>query len=323
MNVQRLHGVVVRSALSLDSGRRVSSDGADTEPVDIELHLDSPSLQPDGPPPGELVVSFSAGEVPVYSAAVDDEIARLRVHGLCDFEIAPDRRVAWCRPVSGADVGALSLVARGAFLAFWLGLHGECVLHASAIEIDGRAVVFTGGSGMGKSTMAAWACSAGARFVSDDLLRVDGSERPGWVGRSPELRLRPSAETLVAGRHGEWAARQSVDGRLAVLPPLSEASSTEIGALVVPQPSKDATELRLDTLDPIDAVLAVARFPRLEGWRLPRAIEAQLDGAARIAGAVPVYVATVPWGPPFGRRTIDELVEGVLEPAGAPSGGVP
>jgi hypothetical protein len=323
MNTQALHGLLVRSPLSLDGGRPSVSDRFEPEQVDLELRLAPASTQLAGPPPGELVVAFVAGEVPVYSASIEDDVAHLRVHGLCDFDVALDAAVAWCRPAPDADVGALPLVARGAFLAFWLGLRGECVLHASAVDVAGRAVVFVGGSGMGKSTMAAWACTAGARFVSDDLLRVDASDEPRWSGRSPELRLRPSAQALVAGREQEWAVRDSVDGRLAALPPVAERPSGPISAVVIPQPSREVTEVRVETLDPVDAVLGVARFPRLEGWRLPRAIEAQLDGAARIAGAVPAHVVTIPWGPPFPRRTIDTLLSAVLDSSVTPPGRVP
>lgn len=322
MNTQVVHGLLVRSALCLDSGRPASAQGPDAE-IDLELGLASPSPQPDGPPPGEPAVSFVAGEVAVYSAALEDDVARFRVHGLCDFEVTPETRSARCRPVPGAEVGVLSLVGRGAFLAFWLGLHGECVLHASAVEADGRALVFVGGSGMGKSTMAAWACAAGARFVSDDLVRVDGSGQPRWLGRSPELRLRHGAAVLVAGREQEWDVRESPDGRLAALPPVAEQSSARIGAVVIPQPSKDVTEVRVQTLDPVEAVLAIARFPRLEGWRLPLAIEGQLDGAARLAAAVPVHVATIPWGPPFSPGTIEQLMTAALDVSDTRAGSVP
>jgi len=49
------------------------------------------------------------------------------------------------------------------------------VLHACAVEIDGRALVFTGHSGAGKSTIAEIAESAGGRVMSDDrtILAVD------------------------------------------------------------------------------------------------------------------------------------------------------
>ena len=50
-----------------------------------------------------------------------------------------------------------------------------CILHASYVDIGGEAVLFTGPSGMGKSTQAAlWADYAGAEIINGDraLLRL-------------------------------------------------------------------------------------------------------------------------------------------------------
>jgi len=330
VTIHRLHGLRISSVLPLSGDRPAERAGgiASAEArIDIDLRLEPASAVGPEPPPGDLLVSFSVEDVPIYSAAAEGDTARLRIHGLCEFEVESEGRVAWCRPAPDAPLGQLALVGRGAFLAFWLGLRGECVLHASAVEHGGKALAFVGGSGMGKSTLAGWACSVGARFVSDDLLRLDGSEVPRWVGCSPELRLRPSAETLVAGHRDQWQVQPSADGRLAGLPPLAgeaDEAGSPIRAVVVPRPSREAGELVVERLDPVDAVLGLARFPRLEGWRHPRAIEAQLDGAARLARAAAVHVATIPWGPPFPATTIEELMRQVDDAAMAqPSGLAP
>jgi hypothetical protein len=321
VRVHVLHGLALRSPLAL--GGEHGDGGPAVEPgtpVDLALGLGPAAPVGSEPPPGEPLVSFSLGEVPVYSAGRDGGSVRLRVHGLCEFELEPERHRARCRPAPGASLGQIALVARGAFLALWLGLGGECTLHASAVEHNGRSVVFVGGSGMGKSTLAAWACAAGAKFVCDDLLRVSPSGPPRWVGRSPELRLRPSAEAILEGRRRRWDVRRSADGRWAALPPVAEEHHGAIGAVVVPRPSREARALCLERLQPVDAVLALARFPRLEGWRLPAALEAHLDGAARISAAVPVFVAEVPWGPPFPVAVAEQLVSEVLDASAAGAG---
>jgi hypothetical protein len=56
-------------------------------------------------------------------------------------------------------------------LAAFLG--GYAVLHGSAVVIDGRVVSFVGPSGTGKSTVAAGAVRAGARFCSDGMTVID------------------------------------------------------------------------------------------------------------------------------------------------------
>ena len=52
-------------------------------------------------------------------------------------------------------------------------LRGMEILHASAVEMAGRAVAFLGSSGVGKTTLAARIVVRGARLVTDDVLAVD------------------------------------------------------------------------------------------------------------------------------------------------------
>lgn len=64
-------------------------------------------------------------------------------------------------------------------------------LHANAIEIDGRAVAFTGHSGAGKSTLASWFADRGFRILSDDVcvVTIDSDGVPYASAGIPRLRL--------------------------------------------------------------------------------------------------------------------------------------
>ncbi|MGL5009215.1 MAG: HPr kinase/phosphorylase [Paracoccaceae bacterium] len=53
------------------------------------------------------------------------------------------------------------------------GPDGQLTLHATAVAIEGRGVLITGGSGSGKSTLALALIGLGAVLVSDDLTRLD------------------------------------------------------------------------------------------------------------------------------------------------------
>lgn len=58
----------------------------------------------------------------------------------------------------------------GPILGFVLWLHGRAALHASAVEIDGRAVCFCGPASAGKSTTAAAFALRGYACLADDVV---------------------------------------------------------------------------------------------------------------------------------------------------------
>lgn len=86
----------------------------------------------------------------------------------------------------------------GPALALLLHQRGQLVLHASAVSIDGEAVAFLGGSGWGKSTVAATLHAQGHGVVADDLVAVD---RPGGAPivypGFPQLKLWPEAAAML------------------------------------------------------------------------------------------------------------------------------
>lgn len=100
------------------------------------------------------------------------------------FRIRGDDRIEYeARPSVSNDL--LSLPLLGIVMAVVLHQRGLLVLHGSAVEIDGEAVVFLGDKGAGKSTTAASLVSAGRRILTDDVvaldLREDGRPRL-WPG---------------------------------------------------------------------------------------------------------------------------------------------
>jgi hypothetical protein len=88
----------------------------------------------------------------------------------------------------------------GPLMGFLLRLMRVTTLHASVVEINGRAVVMTGAGGAGKSTTAAAFAIAGFSVLSDDLApirHVDGAFQiaPGY----PRICLWPESVRLLFG----------------------------------------------------------------------------------------------------------------------------
>jgi hypothetical protein len=75
----------------------------------------------------------------------------------------------WNPPLTIADAADYLL---GSVLAFVLRLRGRVPLHASAIVIDDRAIVFAGAPGAGKSSTAAAFATLGFPVLSDDVVVI-------------------------------------------------------------------------------------------------------------------------------------------------------
>jgi hypothetical protein len=100
-------------------------------------------------------------------------------------------------PSPGLDERILRLFILGPILAILLRQRGHLLLHASAVAVADKAVLFLGGSGRGKSTMAAALHARGYDLVTDDVavLRVEENCQIVFPG-PPQLKLWP--EVLVS-----------------------------------------------------------------------------------------------------------------------------
>ena len=68
---------------------------------------------------------------------------------------------------------ALLAAEMGMNLQMALGWRRQLILHASAVEKDGKALIMTGASGSGKSTLSAMLGRGGWRFMGDEFALID------------------------------------------------------------------------------------------------------------------------------------------------------
>jgi len=96
-----------------------------------------------------------------------------------------------------------------AALAWVLPTRPALLLHAAAVELEGRAFVLVGAEGAGKTTWAGLARQAGGRVIHDDLVAIDlaggGPHVLGWPVRNlspdPALPGRWPLAALLLPRH--------------------------------------------------------------------------------------------------------------------------
>jgi HPr Serine kinase C-terminal domain len=103
-------------------------------------------------------------------------------------------------PNQGVEERMLRLPLLGTILAVLLHQRGHLVLHASAVAIDGEAVVFVGNKGRGKSTMAATLYRRGHELIADDVVALAFENgRPIVVPGYPQFKLYPEAVAASLG----------------------------------------------------------------------------------------------------------------------------
>ncbi len=313
--VYEIYGLRVRSEIPLPA--RVTENG---QPENITVVRGEPRPVPAEPGPGKTIASFSFGNSIGFTYSETEVGFLLRHNSLCDFFVSRDLRYIEARPDPAASSEMVGLLLGGGVLAFWLLLTGDCVLHASAVELDGLAFGFIGGSGAGKSTVAAIACAGGGRLFTDDVLRVAFRGEEPFVFPGPiEIPLRPSAASL-AEHFAVKSERPAADGRIAVHPRISAASFLPLRALFMPAPSRSADRIRIKRLGAQEAAVGLCLNPRILGWKEPAGIEEQFRSCAHIARTVPIYRLEVPWGPPFDSDLPNALVATVNEITGCPEG---
>jgi len=293
--VYGLHGLRIRSDVAL-VGFALPDGGCD-----VEVRWGRPAPVAAEAPPGRVIAMRTTGERLWYVASEIGGEVTLRVPAICDFLIDAGGKSVECRPDPDTDRRLVGLLVGGLVVAFLLGLRGEAVLHASAVEFGGSAIAFAGDSGAGKSTLAAVLCAHGAMLLSDDVVRLaigpDASAR--CVGGAPQLRLRPGAAWVMDGFAVPPAGMATVDERLGVEPPAYTGPPPPLAAVALVRPSRTAPAVRLLEVTGGAKVLRLVAATRVAGWTDPTVLRRQFDTLVRVARSVRVVEAEVPWGPPL------------------------
>jgi hypothetical protein len=142
----------------------------------------------------------------------------------------------WGTAGAGQTIEDLATYFLGPVMGFILRRRGITALHASALSVDGRAIVLTGEAGSGKSTTAAALGLRGASVICEDIAAIEEKEdgflvKAGharvclWpesvdmlMGRVDALpRLSPNWEKCYLALDGDLATRERDEQRLAAI----------------------------------------------------------------------------------------------------------
>jgi hypothetical protein len=184
----------------------------------------------------------------------------------------------------------------GPVLGFLLRLRGTTCLHASAVAIGERAVVFVGAEGAGKSTLAGAMAMRGVPVLSDDVVPIERRGdaflvHPGWAW----VRLWPHAVRAVAdlGPAAHWQAALATERRYNL--DLLEHGyrfhhdPLPLGAIyLLRTDARPVTELGLAPVGALDAVMSLVANTFAARLLDPPARALEFDVLTALVGAVPV-----------------------------------
>jgi hypothetical protein len=175
-------------------------------------------------------------------------------------------------------------------------LQGLELFHASAVQLNGRVLAFTGASGAGKTTLAAQLLLAGATFVADDVLAVEreGDEMIAHPG-PPLMNVREATmRSLDAHERAQLGVELGRDEGGIRLRLRREAQARPLHAiyLVHKRPGRTGGVHLKRLAAPSPAQLLGAGFG--SAIRTPARLVRRLDLCAHIARRVPVFELEAP-----------------------------
>jgi hypothetical protein len=234
---------------------------------------------------------------PGYSATDDGTLLSITKVGR--YLIRGGREIV-VEPARGASERNLRLFLLGSAIGALLHQRGLLPLHANAIDLGGRAVAFSGHSGAGKSTIAAWFHDRGYPILADDVC-VIGFGDSGRVFAFPGIpRLRLWREALEASGRDAGAYDRSFDDSEKYDVPTASDSRLEplpLAAVYLLRKAEDGGDASIDRLTGVDAVETLISNTYRGGYlRTIGRTADHLAACLRVVRTVPVFRATRLWG---------------------------
>ena len=252
MHSYRVAGLVVASEIDLP-GLIVPAEDGGTPDVTIRL----------APVPARL--EDAATVRPTFEIAGDRFL--LRIRGIARFLLRAGREMT-VEPEAGTAPADIAIFITGTVFGILLHQRGQVVLHASAVNVNGRAVLFCGASGAGKSTMAAALGQRGYAMLTDDACAITtvsgGTPLAQPDGRRLKLWKRAIDKLDLGARRG--APVRSQLEKFYLDPVASSEGALPIGAVYVLRetrpPRRDGIE-RPNAVDAASLIRKNAYRPRL------------------------------------------------------------
>jgi len=242
--------------------------------------------------PTELANAVEAG--PTWRIAGDRFL--IRVPGVARFLLTQGREITF-EIEDGAPPEDVAVFIIGTVFGILLHQRQQIVLHASAVRVGDKAVLFCGASGAGKSTMAAALNQKGYPLLTDDVCAIDVDATGALVAHSDGRRLKlweHAIKGLDLADRKVGAVRQRLE-KFYVEPNEPTSESLPLGAVYVLREERAPFKAGIEQPNVVDAAL----FVRRNAYR-PRLVAAMAQkdryfrSAAAIAAGPGVFLLTRP-----------------------------
>lgn len=218
----------------------------------------------------------------------------MRLDGIFETIVSADGTCVACARLGDADCRTFEANLLNFVLSAALTLRGEEPLHATVLELDGRAFALLGPSGAGKSTLAAFLIGQGARLITDDMLRLTFEGSRGFAHHGPHrLKLldEPAGRLLpAAGAAGHFNA---LSGKLMVEPRDGAAdrrTPRPLAALFwLGEPAPPSDEVRVTRLGGVELARVLLSSAMNIRYHAPDRLMRQMRFAEQVARTMPVY----------------------------------
>jgi len=252
--------------------------------------------------------SIVSGEVPkadpdnwvAYALRADGSV-HLKAEDIFEVVVSADGRTVTSAAPGTIDRRTFEANLMNFVLATSLTLQGEEPLHATVVDLGGRAIGLLGHSGAGKSTLAAFLISRGADLVTDDMLRLEFEGETVLAHPGPyRLKLLEEAgrrflpDALADGHFNAVSGKTMVRPRATGGPasgPLPLAGLFYIGGLEGHAPPHCVEAVPLVGLDTARVLFSSAMDDR---YTPPGRLARQMAFAGRLARALPIVALRYP-----------------------------
>ena len=193
-----------------------------------------------------------------------DEFQVFRQAGVADYYMWPDRIV--CHQRDEAATIVVELYFLSLLTGFWLESRGVVALHASAVSVNERAVVFLATNTGGKTSLSTSLMQAGHPLLTDDFLAVSVLDdiaigHPGF----PQMRMWPDLADHFVGDHAQLPlvmagtekrrVRIEAEGLGSFCP-----EDRQLSRLYLPARSEDVdATIRIEPVPPQEALIELVR----------------------------------------------------------------